>query len=155
MTKEVMRRSASDNVYLHKDFHGALSRGIDYLESNFGAEAVREYLRTFTLSFYAPLIEDLEKRGLVALKEHFENVYAIESGKAHFELSDDELIIQVEACPAVMHMRENGYKVADLFYETTRTVNEALCEGSPFEAELLSYDQETGQSKQRFSRRKK
>ena len=26
MAKEVMKRKASDNVYLHRDFHGGLSR---------------------------------------------------------------------------------------------------------------------------------
>jgi hypothetical protein len=154
LPKEVIRRSASDNVYLHKDFHGALSTGIDYLDKHYGPEAVREYLHIFTRSFYSPLIESLKQRGLIALKEHFEKVYSIESGTVRIDLAEDELIIEVESCPAVMHMRENGYKVADLFFETTRTVNEALCEDSPFEAELVSYDQQTGRSKQRFYRRK-
>lgn len=62
-------------------------------------------------------------------------------------------MLKVKACPAVMHMRENGYPVARLFHETTKTVNEALCEGTPFEAELAEYDEETGRSVQRFYRR--
>ena len=49
-----MRRTASDNVYLHKDFHGALSAGIEYLHQRYGEDAVREYLRRFTLAFHAP-----------------------------------------------------------------------------------------------------
>ena len=49
--------------------------------------------------------------------------------------------------------REHGYTVARLFVETTRTVNEALCEGTPFIAELLEYDDETGRGVQRFTRR--
>ncbi len=44
-------------------------------------------------------------------------------------LSDDELRIEVEACPAVTHMRKQGYPVARLFHDTTRTVNEAICHG--------------------------
>jgi len=50
-------------------------------------------------------------------------------------------------------MREHAYPVADLFVETTRTVNEALCEGTDYCAELVDYDPETGRSLQRFSRR--
>jgi len=153
MPRQVMRRQASDNEYLHQDFHGALSTGLDYLEETYGEEAVREYLRQFADSYYSPLKQDLARRGLAALAEHFSRVYEIEHADVQIVLGDDELVIRVPACPAVTHMRERGYKVARLFVETTRTVNEALCEGSDFMAELLEYDEETGRSVQRFSRR--
>ena len=152
MPKKVIHRKNSDNVYLHKDFHGALSAGIDYLHERYGQKAVREYLRRFTNAFYAPLKADLARRGLVALKEHFEQVYRAENGDVSFSLSEDELVIEVSQCPAVMHMRRHGYPVASLWLETTRTVNEALCEGTDFEAELADYDEQTGRSRQRFRR---
>lgn len=155
MAKETMRRQASDNEYLHKDFHGALSNGIDYLELNYGAEAVREYLRQFTKSYYAPVIADIGKRGLIALKEHFDKIYFVEGGRIQTTLTEDELILEVEACPAVMHMREQGYTVAKLFSKTDKTVNETLCEGTPFAAEMIEYDPKTGHSVQRFYRRLK
>ncbi len=153
MTKEVMRRNASDNEYLHKDFHGALSAGIEYLHRNYGEQAVREYLREFAKSFYAPLREALKQRGLAALRDHFEKLYRIESGKIQITISEDEMIMNVDSCPAVMHMREHQYPVAELFCETTKTVNEAICEGSGFAAELVEYDSQTGRSVQRFYRR--
>ncbi len=154
MPKEVMRRTAGDNEYLHKDFHGALSGGIEYLETNFGEDAVKEYLRDFTLVFYAPLTEDLKKRGLVALKEHFERIYAVEKSPVEVTLDDDsELMVKVPYCPAVKHMRDHNYPVARLFVETSRTVNQAMCERTPYAAELLEYDEQTGKSVQRFSRR--
>ena len=153
MPKEVMRRQAADNEYLHRDFHGALSEGIQYLDEHFGEDAVREYLRDFTRSFHAPLTAALNARGLVALKEHFEQIYEREGGAISTVLSDDELTIIIDACPAVTHMRANGYRVARLFVETTRTVNAALCEGTPFAAELLAYDDETGRAVVRFRRR--
>ena len=151
--KEVMTRRAADNVYLHKDFHGALSCGIDYLHRHFGAPAVRRYLRDFTLSYFAPLRNELKIRGLVALKEHFAKGYCTEGGDAQIELQADTLTVRVQRCPAVAHMRDHGYAVAELFHETTRTVNETLCEGMPFTAELLDYDPQTGAGTQRFQRR--
>lgn len=153
MAKMTMRRTAADNPYLHKDFHGALSAGIEYLHDQYGEEAVRDYLRQFTRAYYAPLKQALKDRGLVALREHFERTYALEGGEVRFSGSPEELIVEVAACPAVMHMRERGYPVARLFSETTRTVGEALCEGTPFAAQLLEYDPETGRSVQRFYRR--
>ena len=153
MAKEVIRRTSADNRYLHKDFHGALSVGIEYLEMHYGEEAVRQFLRQFAGTFYAPLSEALRTRGLVALREHFAKLYREEGGEVRFTLSDDELLIHVASCPAVTHMRRRGYPVARLFHETTKTVNEAICEETPFAAELVRYDGETGSSVQRFYRR--
>ena len=154
MAKEVMRRSASDNEYLHRDFHGALSAGIEYLDQRFGEEAVREYLRGFALSYYAPLIADVKRRGLVALREHFGEIYRREGGDVQVTPWPDGLTVEVAACPAVAHMRAHGYAVARLFGETTKTVNKALCEGTPFAAETLEYDEQSGRSVTRFLRRK-
>ena len=50
-------------------------------------------------------------------------------------------------------MRKNGYPVARLFHETTKTVNETFCEGTPYAFELVEYDMQTGRSVQRFYRR--
>ncbi|MBN1553888.1 MAG: hypothetical protein JXA11_04030 [Phycisphaerae bacterium] len=155
MTKQILTRKASDNEYLHKDFHGALSVGVEYLRRRYGDDAVREYLRQFASSFYAPLKTALKERGLIAVKKHYENVYKIEGGKVEFSLSDDELILNVEACPAVTHMREKGYPVSELFHETSKSVNEAICEDSPFAFELVQYNPETGKSVQRFYRKAK
>jgi len=151
--KEIMHRQAAERVYFHQDFHGALSCGIEYLHAHYGARAVREYLREFALTFYAPLRQAVREQGLAVLKDHFERLYRLEGGEARFTLSADELVICVAACPAVRHMRASGYPVARLFHETTRTVNEALCEGTPFVADLAQYDPQTGRSVQRFSRR--
>lgn len=153
MPKETMRRRAADNRYLHKDFHSALSCGIAYLHEHFGAESVRNYLHTFARSYYAPLRGQILTRGLDAIEEHFRKLYETEGGDVLFERSENELVIRVAACPAVQHIRGRGLPVAELFYETTATVNRALCEGTPFVAELVEYDPETGRSVQRFSRR--
>ena len=153
MATQTMRRHASDNEYLHRDFHGALSAAIDYLDERYGEDAVRDYLREFTTTFYAPLIQQIAEQGLAPLRDHFQRVYEREGGAAEFRLTEDELVLRVTSCPAVTHMRRNGYPVARLWVETTRTVNEALCEGTPFAPELLEYDEQTGASVQRFYRR--
>lgn len=152
MSKEIMERRAADNKYLHKDFHGALSGGLDYLAEHYGEEAVRDYLREFTQVYYAPLREQLRTYGLIALKEHFEKLYATEGGEIEIDFSEDELVLRVAACPAVMHLREHDYTVSPYFVETTKTVNEVLCEESDFVFELLEYDSETGRSILRFFR---
>jgi len=153
MVKEVITRRASDNQYLHKDFHGALSVGLDYIAEQYGEEAVRDYLRQFATTYYAPLTEAIRQRGLVALAEHFERVYQLEGANPRISLTEDDLFIELESCPAVAHMREHGYSVSPLFFETIKTVNEAICQGTAFAAELLDYDDESGRSIQHFFRR--
>jgi predicted ArsR family transcriptional regulator len=153
MPKEVMDRRASDNEYLHKDFHGALSSALIYLEDRFGPDAVREYLREFARKYYAPLREDLAERGLEAIADRLRRVYEDEGADVCIELDRDGLIVEVEACPAVTHMREHGYEVAPMWRETIRSVNEGICEGSTFDFELLEYHEETGASRGRFFRR--
>lgn len=153
MAKEIMRRRTSENEYFHPDFHGAMSAAIEYLDQTFGENAVREYLWDFTRAYYKPLIEKIRVSGLKALKEYFEQLYQKERGAIETTLTTDELIVRVKKCPAVAHMRKRGYHVARLFHETTKTVNEALCEGTPFEAHLLDYDKKTGKCTMRFVRR--
>ncbi len=154
MPKEKMERRAADNVYLHKDFHGALSEGVTYLHHTFGAEAVIEYLERFTQQYYLPLINDIKSRGLDALAAYFTALYKKEGGKITIEQTEDTLLLTVTACPAVVHMRETDYTVADLFIELERTVNGVIARESGLDYELLSYDPESGASRQRFGRRK-
>jgi hypothetical protein len=153
MPKEIITRHAADNAYLHKDFHGALSTGIAYLEQRYGAEAVRDYLRQFAVAFYAGVTQAINERGLIALREHLERIYKIEGGQIAIICSDNELLLEVEACPAVTHMREHDYAVAPLFYETSKTVYAAICEGTPFVSEWLRYDAGSGRNAVRFFRR--
>lgn len=153
MTKEVMSRTASDNEYMHRDFHGALSTGIQYLEDTYGPDAVIQWLRQVTDALYNPLRRDLTSRGLVAIREYMEEVYSEEGGCVEFERSDGELLVHIEQCPALTHIREHGYPVADMWVETTRTVYDRLVEGTAFGFELLQFDDQTGESRLRFYRR--
>ena len=63
MSKQVMERRAFDNEYLHKDFHGALSAGIEYLHSHYGPQAVRDYLGQLQKRFTARCGRDCSGKG--------------------------------------------------------------------------------------------
>ena len=153
MARMVMRRKAADNKYLHRDFHAGLSIGIDYLQRRHGADAVREYLRDFARAYYKPLTKALQKRGLIAMRDHLRRIYKIEKGLVHFRLSRNSLEVEISSCPAVTHMRAHNFKVSPLFHETHRSLYSAICEGTPFAFELVRYDRRTGRSLQRFYRR--
>jgi len=150
MATKRMERKAADNAYLHKDFHGALSHCLIWLEEERGPGAVREYLRRFAAAWYAPLSADIARRGLAAVREHIENVYRAEGAAITARASGTELLVKIPACPAVAWMRANNMPVAPLFVETTRTVYRTVCEGTGVSFELLRYDPETGAAALRF-----
>jgi len=153
--KQIITRKAADNAYFHKDFHIALNYAIDYLHENFGEEAVREYLAQFADAWFSPLKLSLSKEGLIAVKNHYEEIYRIEQAEFTISFPGDELIIRLVASPAVMHIQDKGHEVSPLFYETVATVNAEICRDTPFACELLDYYSENGGYRLRFFRRAK
>ncbi len=149
-----MRRRASDNVYLHRDFHAALNRALLFLENRYGAGAVREYLRRFAMSFYAPLRAELGRRGPAALEECLASMFAREGGGAEVLREGEDLVVKVAACPAVRHIGMLGESLSPLFFETTRTINETLCEGTAYRFSFDALDCAAGRCIQRFARRR-
>ena len=154
MSKQTLMRKASDNPYFHKDFHIALNYGINYLHKNFGEEAVREYLRQFASAYYSPLKRAIKEKGLLAIKEHYEKIYEIESAVNDMIFSQDELIIHLSASPAVLHIKTNGHSVSPFFHETVTAVNKEICSNTPIDSEVIEYKQENGSYRLRFFRRK-
>ncbi len=155
MAIEQMVRTAADNKYVHKDFHNLLNLGIGYVFDSYGADGVREYLRDFAEEFYAPLKKDLCERGLDAIEEHFRFIYGEEEAldDITFERTPDELWLRIRKCPAVTHITAAKQPMHPLYVETTRTINQVICDGTPYAFELISYDDATGASVQRFYRK--
>ncbi|MHC4883500.1 MAG: hypothetical protein ACYTGH_00295 [Planctomycetota bacterium] len=152
MTKEVLSQSSHENKYLHRDFHGALNHGLQYLGDHYGREAVVTYLRDFAREWYAPLMTAIADQGLEALAEHFTSLYAKEEAEVDVTLRDDTLEVKVPTCPAMTHIRNRGFTVSEYFGLTTSVINQTLCEGTAYHTEVVSYDESTGASHFRFWR---
>lgn len=155
MAKKQMIRHASDNAYLHKDFHGALNFALIYLEKQYGETAVREYLDDFATKFYSPLNLAIREDGLSPLKTHLEKIYELEGGQVEIKMDADNDILEIHItrCPAVEHIRMSGNDVSPQFHLTHEVVYNSICRNTPYQFELINYDAETGACLQRFSRR--
>jgi len=149
VSKKVLRGRPSDHPYLHKDFHGALSFAVDYVEERFGAEALRELLGRVARTVFSPLIAQAREGGLEAMRKHLCRVFTEEGGEFEAGLDEGELVFVVRRCPAISHMRRHGYRVATHFCETTRIVNEAISAEVGWSASV-DHDQERGTCVQRF-----
>jgi len=123
---------------VHKDFHGSMSYGIQYLYEKYGEKELVEYLKQLAHTVYSPLIEALKMRGLPALYEHWDYIFTIED--ADFEIGyeeNDVLFLKVRKCPAIYHMRENNYQVAEKYCEHCRTINEEICHSAGYECSIV------------------
>jgi hypothetical protein len=153
---KVIDKKASDNVYLHKDFHGSLCYAIKYVDEKFGHDATEEYLRRVGSTYFAPLSEKLKKDGLTALKEHFEKIFDLEQGEYEINISPDgsEMTLTITKCPAILHLLSKNMLFTDRHCETTRIVNQTICQNAGYTAEC-DYEPGKGKCVQRFRKEAK
>ena len=137
---------------VHKDFHGALSYGLQFVEERHGEQALRDFLAGLADTVYKPLVDDLRARGLPALEDHWREIFGLEGGAFEMHMDDATLVLTVHRCPAIAHMREHPYRISDHFCEHTRIVNEAICQAAGY-ASSVDYDQSAGRCVQKFWRR--
>ncbi len=145
---ETMTRKAADNAYLHRDFHNLLNLGIGYIRRLYGPDAVCRYLNNFAVSFYAPLIDDIRARRLVAVEEAFRHTFKIEEASDYLrcERNDEQLFLYIERCPAVEHMQRSGIDPDVMFSATTSVVWSQIAQAANLGYLMLEYDQSTGRA---------
>ncbi|MBM4045119.1 MAG: hypothetical protein FJ279_08395 [Planctomycetes bacterium] len=136
---------------VHKDFHGAMSYGLTFLQRQYGDREMEDYLRQVGRVVYSPLSRALRERGLVALEEHWRRIFTLEGGDFDLRYEGEALVLEVRRCPAIHHMRQRGYHVADRYCEHTRLVNDEICRAAGYQASV-QYDQAAGRCIQRFWR---
>lgn len=155
MAKEVMDRRASDNKYLHRDFHGGMNYGINYIGETYGDDGVREYLSDFARTYHAPLIEAVKTDGFAAIENYLKKIYEAEEASDELALkrTTNTLTVHIRSCPAINYLRQKGIKPSRWFVETTRTIWATVAEASVLGFELLAYDDKSGEAEYRFTLR--
>lgn len=146
---KVIDRQASDNEYMHKDFHGVLCYAIKYLDDNYGQAATQEYLKQVAKTCFAPLTEKLRVEGLKALENHWQNIFSKEGGKFSISYEKDKLVLEVEKCPAIEHLKQCALFFTDRYCLTTKTVNQTICQDAGYNSSC-QYQPGQGQCIQKF-----
>ncbi len=135
---------------IHKDFHGAMSYGLQYLSERYGKAETVAYLKQLAHTLYSPLVEALKTEGLPALYKHWNYIFTIED--ADFEIGyeeNDVLFLKVKKCPAIHHMREKNYQVAEKYCQHCRIINEEICHSAGYKCSI-EYNQDKGSCIQKF-----
>ena len=134
---------------VHKDFHGALSYGIQFILDVYGLPGLEKYLQGLADTVYAPLVEKLKTEGLSALRDHWQEIFTVEGGEFELREEGEVLVLNVLACPAITHIRTQNYSISPQFCEHTRILNKAICVRAGY-ACSVDYDQAAGRCVQRF-----
>ena len=105
--------------------------------------------------FYAPLVEEIKARGLVAMKEKIEHDYNEEEvpEDCHTELTEDRLTVVIDKCPAVSHIKASGDTPCKWFKNTTSTVYGKIASLTGYAFSMDYYCEETGATKYHFYKR--
>jgi len=147
---KIMERKASDNKYLHKDFHIALNLLMTYIYDHFGKDALVNYLKQYSRAYHLPLIGKLKSGDKEAMVKYFREIYEKEEWSVNIISAENSVEITQDACPAISHIVHKGGKPCPFYRETYNTVYKTICENTPFEYNLVYFNEETGACKQLF-----
>lgn len=153
--RRVMKRDASDNKYLHKDFHLSMNIVLTYIYKNFGREQLINYLVQYSEAWYQPLNKQLQKGDITPLVNYFTDIYSKEEWPVQINHGADYIEIVQESCPGITHIRSKGSDPCPYYYETYKTVYETLCRNTPFLYDLQYFNEETGACRQIIKREEK
>jgi hypothetical protein len=149
-TKKVMKRKASDNKYLHKDFHLSMNILMNYINDNFGKEKLIEYLEQFAEAYHKPINQALKAGDIDALFKYFTDIYNKEEWPVKISRGQDYIEIKQDACPGITHIKAKGGIPCPYYIETYQTVYSTVCKDTSFEYVLKDFDYETGACEQLF-----
>lgn len=136
---------------VHRDFHASVLDGVNYLIDNFGEEAAKRVLRRTATEVYRTMHEGLRHGDKTELLEWWRYYLDREGGKYRLEETPEGAILTVENCPAQAHLAKRGISGGKRTCWATMILNDALCEGSPYEIVL----EETGDASCRQILRRK
>jgi hypothetical protein len=119
---------------LHLDFHGTTNATINFISNNFGEKALHEIFFAMGQKVYKSIYEKLKQGDASELVEHWQYFFTREKGVFQIKETDGTIVLEVSECPAVRQLLKLGLTPSPLFCSQTILVNEALCEGTPFES---------------------
>ena len=146
---QCMHRNASDNEYYHPHFHVGLSIGLNYVGENHGEDGVREVLSNYVNRVVRPLMGEVT---LSNIEKMIQQDYIKEKSLDVLttKLTDKELLVSVDKCPAVTFMNDHGTSPSRWYRYATIGVMEELAKLADCTFILDSYDDQTGACAYRF-----
>jgi hypothetical protein len=119
------------------DFFFAVNATFRHILENYGEEALHRYWEEMGREHYRAVTEAMQERSLVALQEHWEQLFPEEPGsEVETALEDGCLTLTVKTCPAILHLKANDREVLPVYCDHCRYVSQGLCEPAGVRVEV-------------------
>lgn len=121
-----------DTGNLHKDFHLATHRTVDYVLSKYGEAFLRELFARTAQRVYYEIHQSLTDGDLEPLVEHWTYYHNREGSRFEVHRDGGEVRFVVTRCAAVEHLRDHGIEPDERYFLHIRYLNDGFSQGTPF-----------------------
>ena len=133
------------------DFYFAINATFRFILDRFGMAGLQRYWTELGSHYYAPVTARWRQHGLPAIAEYWRAFFAAEPGaEVRVVESDAAVIVQVDVCPAIAHLRRHGREIVPCFCQHCYFVSEAMARPADFTVRIQGGN---GRCQQTFSPR--
>lgn len=115
------------------DFYYAIQATFAFIQRKFGHEGLIRYWRDLGERYMRPVWRRWREQGLSGIASYWTAFFEAEPGsQVKVETTDTEVILKVEVCPAIQHLRAGGRTIIAEFCQHCYFVNEAAAAQAGF-----------------------
>jgi hypothetical protein len=108
------------------DFYLAINASFRFIEKKFGRDGLRRYWQELGSTYYAPVTAAWKRGGLPAVAHYWRAFFDAEPGaEVRVEATSDRVILDVQVCPAIKHLRAQARDIVPCFCQHCYYVSEA------------------------------
>ena len=101
--------------------------------------------------YFGDVVERFAKGGLKAVEEYWQEFFAAEpNGKVSMQRQGSEVIIEVQQCPAIKHLKANKRRIVDFYCQHCDVMNREMAEAAGLGFHMSGAD---GSCRQVFTRK--
>lgn len=109
------------------DFYFAINATFRFIAQRLGVAGLRRYWIELGSAYYAPVSAGWKQRGLSGVAAYWQAFFAAEPGSdVTVSLEDERVVLRVDVCPAIRHLRAHGREIVPEFCQQCYFVNEAI-----------------------------
>ena len=123
------------------DFYYAINATFRHIHRCYGREGLYRYWRTLGREYFGDLIERFRSGGLGAVEDYWREFFEAEpGGQVTVTGEDSTVVIEVQECPAISHLKANGREVMELYCRHCEVINTELARGAGMEFHMSGGD---------------
>lgn len=109
------------------DFYFAFNATFRFIERKLGPDALRRYWHDLGALYYAPVTARWQSGGLSAVADYWRAFFKAEPGaEVAVTQHNDEVVVEVQTCPIIKHLRDHQRAIMPGFCEHCYHVSEAM-----------------------------